>query len=124
MAGPFVALSCFVSLIAVAGLLKLLSPLTVPAGPLVVAAAAVCGMAAASLLLPATAGFEVAGPGRYVYTALPAGAALFGLGIYTAPARGFAGRNLSGVYAGATIGIVRAPALWPAPGPIPRPRAA
>src|SRR5260370_33462600 len=100
MAGPFVALSCFVSLIAVAGLVKLLRPLAVPAGPPVVAAAAVCGMAAASLLLPATAGFEFAGPGRYVYTALPAGGGLFGLGIYAGLARGVARKTLSGVCAG------------------------
>jgi hypothetical protein len=123
LAAPFVALSCLLSLIAVAGLVKLLRPLAIPAGPLVVAAAAVCGMAAASLLLPATAGFEFAGPGRYVYTALPAGAALFGLGIYAALARGFARRTLSGVYAAAAIGIVVAAALWPAPDPVPGPGA-
>jgi len=121
MAAPFVALSCLLSLIAVAGLVKLLNPFAIPAGPLVVAAAAVCGMAAAALLLPATAGFEFAGPGRYAYTALPAGAALFGLGIYSAMARGFARWTLSGLYAAAAIGIVVAAALWPAAGPVPGP---
>jgi hypothetical protein len=121
MAAPFLALSLLLTLIAVAGLIKLLRPLAVPGGPLVVAGAALCGMTAVSLLLPATAGFEFAGPGRYAYTALPAAAALFGLGIYSALPRAFAWGSLSGLYAALAIGILAAGALWPAANPAPGP---
>lgn len=121
MAAPFVALGVLLSLIAVAGLAKLLRPLAIPAGPLAVGVAAVGGMAAVALLLPATNGFVFAGPGRYAYMALPAAAALFALGIYAALARAFARRTLVGLYAVAAVGILTAGAFWPqedlTPGP-------
>ncbi len=119
MAAPFVVLGILITLIAVAGLTRLLINRVVPTGPLAVAGAAVCGMASVALLLPATAGYEFAGPGRYAYTALPAAAALCGLGVNGAMARTFARRVLSGLYAIAATGILTAAALSPQPAPMP-----
>ena len=120
LAAPFVVLGGLITLIAVAGLIRLLRPLAIPAGPLVVALAAVAGMLGVSLVLPATAGFEFAGPGRYVYTALPATAALCGAGIYAALARAFARRSLGGLYALAATGVLLAGAFG-SPGSTPGP---
>jgi hypothetical protein len=117
MAAPFVALGCLLSLLAFAGLIKLLRPLAVPAGPLVVSGAAVCGMAALALLLPATNGFKFAAPGRYGYVALSAAAALFGLGLYSAVPRAFARRTLSGLYGVLVFGLLAAGAAWTTPDP-------
>jgi hypothetical protein len=119
LAAPFVALGVLLSVIAAAGLAKLLRPLAIPAGPLAVGVAAVGGMTAVALVLPASNGFVFAGPGRYAYMALPAAAALFALGIYAALAMAFARRTLVGLYAVAAIGILAAGAFWPQEGLTP-----
>ena len=71
---------------------------------ILVGVAAITGMAAVSLVLPATAAFQFAGPGRYEYPALPATAALMAIGLTAAMARAFAWRTLAGMYgAGAAV---------------------
>ena len=110
LGAPFAVLGFLVALMAVAGVIRLLRarPLAAPALPLVVAIAAVGGLSAVALLLPATAGFEFAGPGRYAYPALPAAAALCAIGICTVLTRPFARRAISGLYGMAAVGILAA----------------
>jgi hypothetical protein len=67
-------------------------------GPLWVASLAAGGMAAMSLLLPVAAGFQFAGPGRYAYTALPAGAALCAIGLYRILRPALARRAVIAIY--------------------------
>ena len=96
----FVALGVLLALIATVGLLKARRP----GGMILVGVAAIAGMAAVSLVLPATAAFQFAGPGRYEYPALPATAALMAIGLTAAMARAFAWRTLAGMYgAGAAV---------------------
>lgn len=96
----FVALGVLLALIATAGVLKVRRP----GGMILVGVAAIAGMAAVSLVLPATAAFQFAGPGRYEYPALPATAALMAIGLTAAMARAFAWRTLAGMYgAGAAV---------------------
>ncbi len=95
LAAGFVALGSMVALIAAIGLLR--KP--VAGAPRSVAAAAIAGMLAVALLLPATAAFQFAGPGRYEFPALPAIATLLALGLIAAVARPFARRALAGMYA-------------------------
>ena len=99
----FVALGVIVALISAVGLVRWRTS----GGVIMVALAAIGGMAVVALVLPATAAFQFAGPGRYEYPALPATAALMGLGLVTAMARAFAWRVLGGMYAaGAAVLIV------------------
>lgn len=81
---PFAILGGLVSLMALAAVLRIFREHVngIGYGPLWVASLAAGGMAAVSLLLPVAAGFQFAGPGRYAYTALPAGAALCAIGLY------------------------------------------
>ena len=106
-AAGFVVLGSLIALIAAAGLLRQ----RVGGGPAFVALAAIAGMLAVALLLPATAAFQFAGPGRYEYPALPAIAALMAIGLTAALARAFARRALAAMYAIAATGILVAGAL-------------
>jgi len=110
LAGPFVVVCGLVALVAAAGLIGLLRrrPLAVPAGPLVVASVAVCGLVGITLLLPAGAGFEFTGPGRYAYPALPAIAALTGLGIHSAIPNPVARRAFTAFYGLAAVVVLAA----------------
>jgi hypothetical protein len=101
-AAGFVALGSLVALIAVAGLLRQ----RVRGGPAFVALAAIGGMFAVAMLLPATAAFQFAGPGRYEYPALPAVATLLALGLTAALARAFARWLLAGLYGIAAVAIL------------------
>ena len=95
----FVALGVLLALIATVGVLKVRRP----GGMILVGVAAIAGMAAVSLVLPATASFQFAGPGRYEYPALPAMAALMAIGLTAAMARAFAWRTLAGMYAAGAV---------------------
>jgi hypothetical protein len=98
---PFAVLGGLISLMAVAAVLRIFRERVngISSGPLWVAALAAGGMAAGSLLLPAAAGFQFAGPGRYAYTALPAGAALCAIGLYRVLRPAWTRRAVIGVYA-------------------------
>jgi 4-amino-4-deoxy-L-arabinose transferase-like glycosyltransferase len=123
LSAPFAILGSLLALMALAGLIRILrtrSPF-IPAPSVVVGIAAVAGMVALTLLSPALGGFEFAGAGRYVYPALPAGAALGGLGICAVLARATARRAIGTTYALAavgvmTLGVAGLPAA-PEPGP-------
>jgi len=106
-AAGFVALGSLVALIAAAGLIRQWTG----GGPGFVALASIGGLLAVALLLPATAAFQFAGPGRYEYPALPVIAALLALGLTVTLARAFARRALAGMYAIAATGILVAGAL-------------
>jgi len=106
-AAGFVVLGSLIALIAVAGLLRQ----RVRGGPAFVGLAGIGGMLAVALLLPATAAFQFAGPGRYEYPVLPAVAALLALGLSAALARALASRALAGMYGIAAAGILVAGAL-------------
>ncbi|HKW73671.1 MAG TPA: hypothetical protein VJQ08_12715 [Candidatus Dormibacteraeota bacterium] len=93
-AAAFVVLGSLIVLIAAIGLFRARSL----GGPVVVALTCAAGMAAVALLLPATAAFQFAGPGRYEYPALPAVAALTGLGLGAALAMTFTRRALAAMY--------------------------
>ncbi len=91
-------------------------PLPVARGPLAIAVAAVAGMIAVSLFLPVAARFEFVGPGRYVYPALPAAAALCALGVCTVAPNAVARRVVAASYAGLALLVVGlAAAGLPAP---------
>jgi hypothetical protein len=98
---PFAVLGGLISLMVVAAVLRIFRERVsgIGYGPLWVATFAVAGMVAVSLLLPATAGFQFAGPGRYAYTALPAGAALCAIGLYRVLRPAWTRRAVIGVYA-------------------------
>jgi hypothetical protein len=123
LAAPFAVLGALIALMALAGVIRLLRirPLPMPAGPFVVAIAAVVGMVSIALLLPATVGYEFAGPGRYAYPALPAAASLCAIGICTVLGKVYARRAVGGLYAVAAVGIIGASAAGlpaqPQPGP-------
>ena len=106
-AAGFVVLGSLVTLIAVAGLIKRWNL----GGPALVGIAAIAGMLAVALLLPATAAFQFAGPGRYEYPALPAVAALTAVGVTALLARAFAWRSLAGIYGVGAAAILAAGAL-------------
>src|SRR6267142_4508632 len=101
LAGVMVVLGGLIALMALAGVVRLLRSraLPVPHGPLAVAAAALAGLIALSLLLPATVGFEFSGPGRYAYPALPAAATLCAIGVVAVLPNAFARRTLVAAYA-------------------------
>jgi len=101
LAGVMVVLGGLIALMALAGVVSLLRSraLPVPDGPLAVAAAALAGLIALSLLLPATVGFEFSGPGRYAYPALPAAATLCAIGVVAVLPNAFARRTLVAAYA-------------------------
>jgi len=107
LAAGFVMLGSLIAVIAIVGLVRQ----RVSGSPVYVALAAIAGMLAVALLLPATAAFQFAGPGRYEYPALPAIAALLAIGLTAALARAFARRALGGMYAVAAAGILVAAAL-------------
>jgi 4-amino-4-deoxy-L-arabinose transferase-like glycosyltransferase len=101
---------------------KLIARRPLPAArvPITIAVAAVAGMIAVSLFLPVAARFEFAGPGRYVYPALPAAAALCALGVWTVVRNPAARRFVAGAYAGLAVLMVGLAAAGlpspPAPG--------
>ena len=107
LAAGFVVLGSLIALIAVAGLLRQRAR----GGPTFVGLAGIGGMLAVALLLPATAAFQFAGPGRYEYPVLPAVAALLALGLSAALARALASRALAAMYGIAAAGILVAGAL-------------
>ena len=80
LAAGFVMLGSLIAVIAIVGLVRQ----RVSGSPVYVALAAIAGMLAVALLLPATAAFQFAGPGRYEYPALPAIAALLAIGLTAA----------------------------------------
>jgi 4-amino-4-deoxy-L-arabinose transferase-like glycosyltransferase len=109
LSAPFGVLGGLLALMALVGVIKVLRvrPL-LDAGPLVAAIVAVGGMVALALLLPATAGYEFAGAGRYVYPALPAAASLCAIGISVVLTKPMARRAVSAFYAMAAAGILAA----------------
>ncbi len=114
-AAGFVVLGSLVTLIAVAGLIKRWNL----GGPGLVGIVAIVGMLAVALLLPATAAFQFAGPGRYEYPALPAVAALTAMGVTALLARAFAWRSLAGLYGVGAAAILTGGALGLAAEPSP-----
>ncbi|HYM66417.1 MAG TPA: hypothetical protein VEW68_03930 [Patescibacteria group bacterium] len=117
----FAILGALFALMSVAGLIRLvrLRPFPFDGGRAAVAATAVGGMVALTLLLPAAGGFEFAGPGRYAYEALPATAALLALGAETVLRRRMVRATLA-VYGLAASAIIVAGAAAPPvanPGP-------
>src|SRR2546430_4447250 len=109
LAAGFVVLGSLIALIAVAGLLRQRAR----GGPAFVGLAGIGGMLAVALLLPATAAFQFAGPGRYEYPVLPAVAALLALGLSAALARALARRALAAMYGNAAAGVLVVRALRP-----------
>jgi hypothetical protein len=111
LAAPFAVLAGLLALMAPIGVVKLIrdrhwsSP-----GPLAVAVAALVGMVAVSLVLPALADFEFVAPGRYAYPALPAIAALFAIGVWIVLAGKAARRAAVALYAGLAVLMVIASA--------------
>lgn len=114
-AAGFVVLGSLVTLIAVAGLIKRWNL----GGPGLVGIVAIAGMLAVALLLPATAAFQFAGPGRYEYPALPAVAALTAMGVTALLARASAWRSLAGLYGVGAAAILTGGALGLAAEPSP-----
>jgi hypothetical protein len=106
----FSLLGALIALMALSGVIRMVRVRSLPisAGPLWVGIVAVGGMAAVTLLLPATAGYEFAGPGRYAYPALPAAAALTAVGIAVVLTQVRARRAVAGLYAVASLGILGA----------------
>jgi 4-amino-4-deoxy-L-arabinose transferase-like glycosyltransferase len=118
LAAPLAVLGGLLALMAPVGIAKLLRVRVMAAmrGPLAVATVAVLGMIAVSLLLPVTAHYEFVGPGRYVYPALPAVAALCAIGIHTVLRSAFAQRAAVGAYSALAVIVLGAGALGlPAP---------
>jgi hypothetical protein len=114
-AAAFVVLGSLVVMIAAVGLIRQRTS----GGAVLVALAAIAGMLAVALLLPATAAFQFAGPGRYEYPALPAIAALTAAGMTAALARAFARRALAAMYGAAAAVILVAGALGAGAEPTP-----
>ena len=100
LAGVMVVLGGLIALMALAGVVSVLRSrsIPVPRGPLAVAVAALAGLIAVSLLLPATVGFEFSGPGRYAYPALPAAAALCAIGVVAVLPNAYARRAVVAAY--------------------------
>ena len=124
LAAPFAVLGALIALMVPVVVLRIFRgarALPFNRLPTAVAAVAVAGMIGVSLLLPVTARFEYAGPGRYVYPALPAAAALCALGVWTVVRNPVARRVIAAGYAGLailTIGLGAAVlAAQPEPGP-------
>jgi hypothetical protein len=115
LAGPFAILGLLLGLMGLAGVIGILrlGSSTVPKAPFLVAVAAVAGLVGVTLLFPATAGFVFGGPGRYAYPALPAAAALSGLGISTVLSKSAVRRAVAGLYGVAAAGLVVSSALLP-----------
>jgi 4-amino-4-deoxy-L-arabinose transferase-like glycosyltransferase len=78
----------------------------VPRASVAVGVAAVTGLSALSLLLPAIAGFEYVGPGRYAYPALPAAAVLLAIGVLMVLPNAFARRAVVAAYAGLAVAML------------------
>ncbi len=106
LAALFAALGALIALTVPVAIIKLLRRRAMPVAgvPVAVAAVAVAGMIGVSLVLPVTARFEFVGPGRYVYPALPAAAALCALGIWTVLQRPVGRRIAGAAYVG--IGVL------------------
>lgn len=118
LAAPFALLAALIAFAAPVGIFSLLRARVAP-GPLLAGAAAVLGLAAVSLLLPATSGYEFAGPGRYAYPALPAAAALCAVGVVTVVRDVIARRALAIVYAAGAVSMLGLGAAGvPAPTPL------
>ena len=111
---PWGALPFSALLAVIGGLIALMAPVAVikllrahapsaARAPLAVASLAVLGMIGVALLLPVTASFEFVGPGRYVYPALPATAAIFALGICTVLPTARTQSALAAVYAAVAV---------------------
>jgi hypothetical protein len=117
LAAPFAVLAGLLALMAPAGVVKNLRTAATREirAALVIAVVAVIAMAGTALLLPATAGYEFVGPGRYAYPALPAIAAVLALGV-CAVLRGGARQLAVGAYATvAVVMLVASAAGLPAP---------
>jgi len=125
LAAPLAALGVLLSLIAGAGLIRLVSarPRTVAGAPLAVAMAAGGALVALALILPATNAFRFAGPGRYAYPALPAEAALCALGLYVAIRHQLARRVLGSAYGVVALAVIVAGAAGGSPPAQPGPQA-
>jgi hypothetical protein len=108
LAAPLAVLGSLVSLIALAGLIRLAAArrARVPGGPLAVAVTALGAMIALALLLPATNAFKFAGPGRYAYAALPAAAAVCALGLFAAIQHQRARRALVAAYGVGALAVI------------------
>jgi 4-amino-4-deoxy-L-arabinose transferase-like glycosyltransferase len=116
LAGVMAILAGLIALMAPAGVAALLrsGDLLVPRARLAVAVAAMVGLSAVSLLLPATAGFQFVGPGRYAYPALPAAGALLAIGVLFVVRNAFARRALLGAYAVVAVAMLAGGAAgWP-----------
>jgi hypothetical protein len=108
LAALFAGLGALIALTVPVAVIKLLRRRSLPVAalPLGVAAVAVAGMISVSLVLPVTARFEFVGPGRYVYPALPAAAALCAVGVWTVVQSTAARRAVAAAYAGLAVLIV------------------
>lgn len=118
---PVAVLGSLIALIAAAGLVRTWSARRrdAPAAALVAGVLAVAGMSGLALLLPATNQFKFLGPGRYAYPAVPAIAALIGVGVHWAIKSAAASRILTAGYgflAALLIVVFALPAASPASG--------
>jgi 4-amino-4-deoxy-L-arabinose transferase-like glycosyltransferase len=101
LALPFVLFGVLIALMAPVAVTKLLRD-QAPSrthGRLAVAAAAVLGMMAAALLLPATSQFSFAGHGRFAYPAVSAAAVLLALGLSEVLTRAVIRQSVAAAYA-------------------------
>jgi 4-amino-4-deoxy-L-arabinose transferase-like glycosyltransferase len=108
LAGVMAVLGGLIALMAPAGVAGLLRSraLAVSYPRLTVAATSVAGLIAVALLLPATVGFEFVAPGRYAYPALPAAAALCGIGVLVVLRKAFVRLALAAAYAALAVAML------------------
>jgi hypothetical protein len=101
LALPFVLFGVLIALMAPVAVIKLLRDRagSMAHGRLAVAAAAVLGMMAAALSLPATSQFAFVGHGRFAYPAVSAAAVLLALGLSGVLTRAFIRRSVAAAYA-------------------------
>jgi len=101
LALPFVLFGVLIALMAPVAVTKLLrdQARSRARGRLAVAAAAVVGMMAAALSLPATAQFSFVGHGRFAYPAVTAAAVLLALGLSEVLTKGFIRQSVAAAYA-------------------------
>lgn len=126
LALPFALLGVLIALMAPVAVIRILrhQARSTAQGRVVVAVAAVLGMTAAALSLPAASHFEFVGHGRFAYPAVAVAAVLWALGLYAVVTRTFIRRSATALYAGVVIAMLvvgaarfqATPRLEPGPG--------
>jgi 4-amino-4-deoxy-L-arabinose transferase-like glycosyltransferase len=126
LALPFVLLGVLIALMAPVAAINLLrnQARSIVPGRFVAAGAAVLGMTAAALTLPATSQFEFVGHGRFAYPAVSAAAVLWALGLSAVLTRASIRRSVAAAYALVVVAMLAVgaanfhaqPRLEPGPG--------